>query len=191
VNDDNTGRGSTAHNSYVIVRSWQRSAAAGLARDGTPFRQIAAGELGLRLQRSARLVDAARPRLEAVLANLPGTTNVAYVTDRDGIVLHSVGDTTQIVLFGLSPGYNWSEAAMGTNGAGTALATGHPVSVVGPEHFITAFANCTCTAAPIRDSDGAVIGAIDISSSVDDAPAWRIHLVVRTAQAIEADLRPA
>jgi transcriptional regulator of acetoin/glycerol metabolism len=175
----------------VIVASWGRSAAAGLGRGAARFRQVPAAELTMRLNRSAALIGAAAPFLDLAIERVVGRNAAAYIVDTDGIVLDSRGDPAQIVLFGLSPGYDWSERAMGTNGAGTALATGRPVAVIGPEHFLQAFANCTCTAAPIRGPDGGIVGAIDISSGGDEAEDWRIDFVVSLAEAIGAALRRA
>lgn len=137
---------------YAIVESWARSSAAVGGRNQEPkFTQVQADEFSRRLMASADFLNVAIPHLCGLMRNLPGQTHVAYITDADGIVLHSLGDQEQIQMFGLSPGFDWSESTMGTNGVGTALATKTPVAVVGDEHYLRAFENCTCTAAPISD----------------------------------------
>lgn len=172
----------------LIVQSWARSAAAGLARNASArFRSVGALELERRRRAAAALLRAARPVLERIRAELGGSV-VAYLTDADGIVLDSVGDLAQITVFALYPGYDWSEKAMGTNGAGTALASGRPVAVVGDEHFVRAFENCTCTAAPVRAPDGRVAGALDVSSTVADAYPGRLDYVIAMAERIEREL---
>jgi transcriptional regulator of acetoin/glycerol metabolism len=103
-------------------------------------------------------------------------------------VLISFGNAEQIATFGLSAGYDWSECTMGTNGAGTALALRKAVAVVGSEHYIRAFENCTCTAAPIFDAVRNLAGAIDVSSSVEEASPDRLSAVIATAREIEQDL---
>ena len=172
---------------YAIVESWRRSEAAGLDPSVPPkFRQVT--DLRERLKRCTDLIDVAKPRLHRLLTALPGKTNVVYVTDADGIVLFSAGDPRQLTQFGLTPGYDWSEAAMGTNGVGTALALKAPVAVVGPEHFNKAFEDCTCTGAPIFGYDRRLIGAVDVSSSVQDAAPERLSQVISVALDIEAEL---
>lgn len=174
----------------AILESWRRSARAGLARDGEPvFRRVPESNLRDRMQEAAQFLTIAVPMLDELIASLPGSTNVAYITDADGIVLHCVGDPATIATFGLSPGHDWSEQAMGTNGAGTCLRTGRPVVVEGSQHFKTAFENCTCTACPVRGAGGEVIGALDVSSSVADGDFRRIAEVARVADAIEQALR--
>lgn len=174
----------------AILESWRRSAAAGLTRDGEPvFRRVAESNLRDRQQEAAQFIAVAAPMLDELIARLPGSTNVAYITDGDGIVLHSTGDPATIATFGLSPGHDWSEQTMGTNGAGTCLRVARPIVVQGSQHFKTAFENCTCTACPVRGAGGEIIGALDVSSSVADADFRRIAVVASMADAIEEALR--
>lgn len=77
---------------------------------------------------------------------------------------------------------------MGTNGAGTALATGRPVVVQGDEHYLEAFRSFTCVAAPIRDGGGNLVGAIDLSTSLADGKPANIGLMSYVALMIERDL---
>ncbi|HVL57696.1 MAG TPA: PAS domain S-box protein, partial [Burkholderiaceae bacterium] len=63
-----------------------------------------------------------------------------------------------------------------------------PVAVIGPQHFVSAFADCTCVAAPVRGPDGAVVGALDLTTSVADACPPNAALIVYAAKMIERDL---
>jgi transcriptional regulator of acetoin/glycerol metabolism len=173
---------------WAIVASWNRCSHLSPGAE-PPFHRVSEAELRDRLERNGALVEAAVPRLAWLVRQLPGHSNVAYVTDADGIVLASEGSAEQLRLFCLLPGYDWSEARMGTNGAGTCLAAGRPMVVAGREHFLTAFQNCTCTAAPIRGPAGRLMGALDVSSSVADARAHRIGVVTEAALEIEGALR--
>ncbi|MBN1240051.1 MAG: GAF domain-containing protein [Gammaproteobacteria bacterium] len=172
----------------VILASWQRSFAAGLRRDGViDFQRVDDTELEAILERNRELIDVAKTHLDWISAFMSGTDHVAYVTDRNGIVLYSVGDLAHSDELCLTPGYDWSEAKMGTNGAGTAIAADRPIAVIGAEHFATAFEDCTCTGAPIHRG-GEVIGAIDISTSAADAQPDRIALVAHVAFVIDREL---
>ncbi|HET9579422.1 MAG TPA: GAF domain-containing protein [Usitatibacter sp.] len=174
---------------FSVVESWARCRAAGLDPDGpAAVRRVSASELRERRERHSTLLEAAEPLVLALHGSLGGTTTVSYITDAAGIVLWSVGDPLQLAQFSLSPGFDWSEASMGTNGAGTALVTSRPVVVAGVQHFKTAFQNCTCTAAPIRGPDRRTIGAVDVSSSVEEARVDRIRLVALLAAEIEMEL---
>jgi transcriptional regulator of acetoin/glycerol metabolism len=174
---------------YAIVESWTRCAHACLERAGQPdFHKVSDEELELRQKNAAALIELARPRLEELLHRVPGATKVAYVTDGDGVVLASAGAADQIAAFGLAPGYDWSERRMGTNGAGTAITTRAAVAVVGDEHFHTAFADFTCTAAPIYGHDRSIAGALDVSSSAAEARPERLAQVIQAADEISLEL---
>jgi transcriptional regulator of acetoin/glycerol metabolism len=172
----------------AIFESWSRSEKLGLDRTGSPsFRKINGSELQERLEKNRAFIEAASRHVPRLVKGLPGSSHVAYITDTDGIVLWSMGPPEQVGLFGLSPGHDWSERAMGTNGAGTCLQTLRPIVVAGDEHYQTAFHNCTCTAAPVL-SGGRLIGALDVTSSVEDANYRRIEKVVEVAGAIASEL---
>lgn len=170
----------------VILESWTRSAAAGVDAKGILLERVSEEELARRLEASEELLAAAKPHLHWLSASLAEVRHVTYVVDRDGIVLYSTGNAPELVeQAGLLPGYDWSEKRMGTNGAGTALIAAKPVAVIGPEHFVTAFDDCTCTAAPIRDTAGKIIAAIDVTTSVQDGEPSRLAQVAHAAVSVE------
>lgn len=61
-----------------------------------------------------------------------------------------------------------SENIVGTNAVSLCLHTGKPIQLVGPEHFNYHLHNNICSAAPIHDNDGRVIGALNIISKITD-----------------------
>lgn len=173
----------------VVVQSWQRSRAAGLDRNAAPgFRRVSEDDLARRLSANGVLVGIAIPHLRWLSEWFGARPHVAYLVDADGVVLHSEGDRPSIDLYHLSPGYDWSEAAMGTNGAGTALASGAPVAVIGCEHWATAWKNATCLGAPVLDRDGRPVGAIDISTDVQEGDADRLVVAAHVAYTISQEL---
>lgn len=119
----------------LIVDSWARCAAAGVGTQPSLCR-VPDGEIRERIRGNAELIRLSRRHLEWVSFSLRNISHVVYLVDRDGIVLHSVGNSPKILEeAGLLPGYDWSERTMGTNGAGTAIACGRPVAIVGDEHY--------------------------------------------------------
>lgn len=65
---------------------------------------------------------------------------------------------------GLYLGSIWKEDLQGTNGVGTCLATGQPISVVMDDHFATHNTPLTCTVAPIYSPDQKLVAALDVST---------------------------
>lgn len=174
----------------VILDSWRRSSAAGVVADAGTIRPVSISERELqrRLKENADLVAVAGSHLRWMSAALEDVPHVVYLVDRDGIVLDSTGTLPQICELGLMPGYDWSEARMGTNGAGTAISADQPVVVVGPEHYVDAFHDCTCAAAPIHDPNTDAIGAVDITTSAADGKPERLVLATYVARVIEHEL---
>lgn len=184
-------RGPGAAPADLILRSWTRSHAAGLDPSAPQLRvpRIPHRELRRLLAENRRLIEAARPHLHALSRDTP-VPHVAYIACVEGIVLHSTGDDeAQMEALGLLPGFDWSEATMGTNGAGTAIVEARPVTILGQDHYLEPLKGFLCTAAPLRDHDGRVIGAVDLSTSVDDGRPEILLRIIHAAAAIEADLR--
>lgn len=174
----------------VLLDSWQRSHAAGVDCQKPQFRRVSDTELEQRLRNNAGLLAAATPHLEWLTATMTTIPHVVYLTDRDGIVLHAAGNMTEseISQCGLLPGYDWSESAMGTNGAGTAIASNQPVAVLECDHYCRAWHRASCTAAPIHDPEGRVIGAVDITTSSEHSNPDRVVVAAHMAHTIERDL---
>jgi transcriptional regulator of acetoin/glycerol metabolism len=172
---------------WAIVESWNRCA--GLSAHAPPeFHRVSDDDLTGRIARAARLLEAARPRMHRLVHSVQDVA-VAYVTDAEGIVLACAGNDAQLRRYCLLPGYDWSEARMGTNGAGTCLVTGRPMVVSGAEHYVAALRDRACTAVPIRGPDARIVGALDVTTRVADARRDRMGRVTEAALEIEAQLR--
>lgn len=175
----------------AILESWARSRDAGVEPDpdDPAFRKVPDEELEEAMRASRALLRAAPPHLEWLSTVLNDTPHVAYVVDEEGIVLFADSPDPRLVeAWSLQPGYDWSEETMGTNGAGTALATSSTVAVFGPEHYVETNQGSTCLAAPVRGPDGGIAGAIDLSTSFSGWRPERLALVAYVAEMIETDL---
>ncbi len=152
----------------VIYQSWVRSNTTGIKPD-----QFAAPSLERNTPISkstydhAELRRATRASLTQIGELLSGAEAMLILTDADGVILETVGDSstlTKASKINLSVGGLWSEHASGTNGIGTALWAGQPVYVHGEEHFCEGMKAWSCAAAPIRDPiDRGIIGVINLS----------------------------
>ena len=152
----------------VIYQSWVRSNSTGIKPE-----QFAAPSLerGAPLAKSTFDQAELRRATQATMARigdlLSGAEAMMLLTDRDGVILETVGDRSTLSKAGkinLNVGGVWSEDASGTNGIGTALWMGQPVYVHGEEHFCEGMKAWSCAAAPIRDPiDHSIIGIINLS----------------------------
>ncbi|HEX5514471.1 MAG TPA: ATP-binding protein [Gammaproteobacteria bacterium] len=160
-----------------------------------PYHQVTADDLQRRRCANAALLGAACSHLDWISTLLANFTHTVCLADTDGILLKTVGNWPGADAVGLYPGHDWSEQAMGANGIGSAIATGEPTIVIAEAHVGPPFKARVCMAAPIRDSRGHIIGALDISTPVDEADPDRLLLATHAAavieQALDASVRVA
>jgi diguanylate cyclase (GGDEF)-like protein len=146
-------------------------------------------ELDALRERNGRLIAASAPFLVQSRGYLAQTGTVMILTDSEGVVLDVEGDPRirdMIRAFGMVPGNNWSEASIGTNAIGTALAVGQALQVHGAEHFCEPIQRWTCSATPIRDPlDGSTVGVLDITGLSRNYSPHSLPLVATTANSIE------
>jgi transcriptional regulator of acetoin/glycerol metabolism len=134
---------------------------------------------------SDRLVADAWEELDRLFATVGKAGCCLLLTDRDGIALErrgAAGDDKEFRDLGLWTGSVWTEASMGTNGIGTALADGRAVAVFRDQHFFSANIRLSCTTAPIRDYRGRLAGALDISTCRDDVNEMTLAILSQTVR---------
>ncbi|WP_300617394.1 sigma 54-interacting transcriptional regulator, partial [Dokdonella sp.] len=153
--------------SSVILESWQRCAARGMAARGRPEVEApTASQLHELQDRYESLRRLCRPELEALHASASAAGAIAILTGPDGLVLDAVGDAgflDKAARVSLRPGVPWSEGTTGTNAIGTALVERRPVEVRGGEHYFEPYRILSCSAAPILDPFGRLAGVLDLS----------------------------
>ncbi|MRV71172.1 GAF domain-containing protein [Duganella sp. FT92W] len=117
---------------------------------------------------------------------------VVLLTDCHGVTVDFQGDamnSRELRRAGLYLGSCWSEAEEGTCAVGTCIADQHALTVHQAEHFRTTNTGLTCSAAPILDTDGALLAVLDTSalSSPGDkrSQALVLQLVTLAAKMIE------
>lgn len=151
-----------------ILDSWLRSMDAGLDFGGKVQRRVVAGEdLARRRDRAAVVRRLAQAELETLAQQIAGSNFLLAFADTEGVILDLYADnrfamsgsTTAII-----EGSCWSEAICGTNGMGMALASGRSAAVSGLEHYLLTLGDISCTAVPVRDALGEVVGVLDASS---------------------------
>jgi len=109
----------------------------------------------------------AMAEIETLSQQIAGSNFLLAFGDRDGVILDVLEDqrfATSSSGASIVLGSSWAETVCGTNGLGTALASGRPVSISGPDHYSLYFSDIACTASPIRDAWGEVVGVLDASS---------------------------
>ncbi len=173
----------------AIVQSHERSAALGVSRIDRPDHSpIGRADLGLSLERNRRLHEHAAPVMEMLREQIARTESMVLLTDTSGTIIHAVGDDDfldRASKVALRPGANWSEGAKGTNAIGTALVDETPTIVHADEHYLHANHFLTCSAAPILDPRGNMLGVLDVSGDFRSYHKHTLALVRMSARMIE------
>jgi transcriptional regulator of acetoin/glycerol metabolism len=148
---------------------------------------VSVAQLRQRRERADPLCSIARVEM-AALARLLNAPVGVMLTDHGGVILGYTGAANFAEIArraGLREGAVWSEAAQGTNGMGTCLAMREPVLIETEEHFLAKNVALTCCGAPILDSCGNLVGALNISGHLRLSAAPTLALVRLAVQNIE------
>ena len=157
----------------LVAASWCRSGLkhgldAGAAQKPELVSQ---SDLTQRQRRHELMLEVARPLLDQLFQTVAATGCAVMLSDNDGVILEARsrdGDRDMFDQVGLTPGGIWSESREGTNGIGTCLVEGRPVTIHRDQHFACRNIGISCMDAPVRDAGGRLVGALDISSCRDD-----------------------
>ena len=158
-----------------ILRSWRRCADLGFDMHDARRHQevVTAAELRFAQQRNDVLQRFCAPALDRLVEFAQRSDALAILADAQGLVLETRGDPVFAVRasrVALMPGARWDEGEAGTNAIGTALAEGRAIMVHGDEHFFEPNHILTCSAMPINDPRGRMLGVLDLSGPARDVP---------------------
>lgn len=176
-----------------IMRSHQRSINFGVDYNRIYSSKILQGDaLQRKLEENRDLIVTTEPFMNQLYNFVKGSCFFAILTDEEGCILNVIGDEDVLaVAFDLEmvPGAYMNEEHIGTNAMGTALAEGIPVQVSGEEHFVKAYHRWTCSAAPIRNAEGEIIGTLNLTGYSHLVHSHTLGMVVAAVHAIEQMLR--
>jgi transcriptional regulator of acetoin/glycerol metabolism len=172
-----------------ILASWARCTSSGLDLAHPPsIEVVSSAELARRRDEHDFVRRLALAELETLQQQIAGSNFLLAFADREGVILDLYADQ-RFAMSGngedIMLGSRWTEASRGTNGLGTALATGRAVAVTGPEHYFIDLRHVSCIASPVRDALGQVVGVLDASSYVESRQRHTQALVQMAASQIE------
>lgn len=172
----------------VIARAWERCRKLGVdPRTGQCPQKVSSEELRTRLEKYEVLLKAAAPFMESLYQFVRSSGFVVLLADADTCILKAIGtenaDARAAVYH--TPGAFWKEEYAGNTAIGTALIEGTPLQIRALEHYCEDLFAWTCSAAPIRDPDGKIIGVLDMSGSEELVHCHTLGMVVAAVTAIE------
>ena len=137
------------------------------------------------------LIDIAKPIMKKMHSLVGETKNLISLHNPDGYMLYSCGDEYYAEMeteSSFSLGVCWQERYIGTNGITLAVLEDSPVQVYGAEHYCAAQHDGTCSAAPIHDRDGKIIGVLNMAGKDWSGTLHTLGLVALASFSIENQL---
>ncbi len=149
-------------------------------------------ELSQRLADNRYFLDIAVAQIKDLYQFVAGAGFVVNIADKKGYILHILGDPhllNKMAKGNCSPGYRWTEKDVGTSVISLSLARGIPVQINDDEHFCRRGHGSTCSASPVFDSEGQIMGIIALSGVAKKVHPHTLGMVITAASAIENQLR--
>lgn len=175
-----------------IVDSWQRCVKAGVNPYNNSLHQaMDSFALDKKMKETETLIHIAKPFMANLHKFVEGSGFVVVLTDENGYILEMFCDEHMRhnpLSRNFFPGANWHEKEAGTNAIGTALELRQPLQVSGAEHYCQKHHCLTCSSAPLFDTNGQLIGVLDLSGASHASHQHTLGMVVAAAEAITAQL---
>ncbi|MDT4921270.1 MAG: hypothetical protein QOI15_2172 [Pseudonocardiales bacterium] len=193
--DEYLSEGRLNHVRGPIADSWSRSVAAGVDPSHAQAPTLLADRGDVRERWEGHPLEAVAPLIRRWLGPLAADSeHLIVVSNADGLLLWIDGDATirsaAADAMNFVEGSLWSEAGVGTNAIGTALAADHLVQVHAAEHLSEIVHGWSCSAAPVHDpEDGSLLGIIDLTGRAADVTPAHAAITLAVGRAVEAQLR--
>lgn len=177
----------------IIYESWKRSKAYQVSPLEIKDKVLDEASLKKVISYKKDLISVAHSYIHNLYSFVKGSNFIIALTDEQGYVIDMIGHDAQIQArakrSGLSIGCNRSEKYAGTNGIGTCLFTEQPIQIWGSEHYIKPHHNYVCSAAPIKNSKGAVIGCLDVIGPTESISSHTLAMVCAAVDGIEKEMK--
>ncbi|KRU24552.1 Fis family sigma54 specific transcriptional regulator [Clostridium sporogenes] len=173
----------------IIKKSHERSVYFGIEENRIFPKKILKGkEITNNIEKNDKFLKVASPFIDILYDFLKGSEFFIILTDKEGCILKIIGDKEVMDIannLNMVVGAFMSENSIGTNAMGTAIKEDIPIQISEREHFIKAYHRWTCSAAPIHDINGDIIGCLNLTGDRDRVHSHTLGLVVAAVKSIE------
>lgn len=176
-----------------ILESWQISRYYKVEPYNLEHQRLSAKEMELLHEQHRDLLTIAIGEVDKLYSFIAGSNVFIILTDREGVVLYSIGDEKNLLQSGphtrLTKGSTWEVGEAGTNSIALCLAQKRPIQVYGNEHYKNHYKTHTCSGAPIRGPHDDIVGTINISGFANEITSHTLGMITNTASTIEHALK--
>jgi sigma-54 dependent transcriptional regulator, acetoin dehydrogenase operon transcriptional activator AcoR len=177
----------------VVEQSWKRCLTDyNLLPDAVPRASVLShSEIRMLMEQGEEFMRIAEPEIERLFRRLVDSEYLVSLASPQGAMVLFRCDyqyLSDLAGSGVIPGSIWTEDQQGTNGVGTCLRVGKPVTIAGTEHYGSAIQRLTCLTAPVLGRNGAIESVINVTTARQaDARMNRMvqDIVERSARRIE------
>ncbi|MCT4593471.1 MAG: sigma 54-interacting transcriptional regulator [Anaeromicrobium sp.] len=177
----------------IIQNSHKRCITIGIDKNiKKPIRILSGKKLDRILKKNSLFISVAYPFMKLLEEFLDGTGFLIDLTDCHGNIISIMGNESIIAHannMGMGLGTDMSEQSCGTNSIGTALHENCSIQMAGKEHFINIFHIWTCSCSPIHDTQGNIIGCLNVTGFYNSVHPHTLGFVFSTAELIENKLK--
>jgi Transcriptional activator of acetoin/glycerol metabolism len=171
-----------------ILSSWLRCKKYKIDTENGRGKEIPKEEFEKILDEHKELIEIAIPVMVDIFKLLKETDYSIVLTDENAVILEVIGNEKIMdknIKLHFLKGCEWTEENVGTNAIGTCLYLNKPIRTLGAEHYCKKQHGWTCSAAPIHDDKGKIIGIIDLSGHFYEFHSHTLGIVVEAANAIQ------
>lgn len=172
--------GTTSDLDERVLRAWARSGAAGISPDQEGPTHILEGPEINEARARTPLGAVAADVVASVADTSAAGRHLVVLTDARGCLLWRSGSPSILRsadAIAFAEGADWSESGIGANAISLALESGSLSHAMAGEHYVRAHHGWTCTASPVRDATGTVVGVLDVSHPLRYSTAETASLV--------------
>lgn len=172
-----------------IIKSWIRSVDNNVDPQHNEAIYISEEKFITKIKESSDFIRSAVPYMRNLYNSFKGAGCTVIVADKSCCVLEVIGDKEDIKKI---KAHNkralCKEEYIGTNAIGTTIYLDKAIQILGPEHFALENHNLSCSACPVHDREGNLIGCLSISCILEDANPHILSMVTAAAGAIERQI---
>ncbi|MEA4926953.1 MAG: sigma 54-interacting transcriptional regulator [Syntrophomonadaceae bacterium] len=171
-----------------ILESWKRCKKLNVNPYQKAAPMVSPDLLEERKNNNRQLIEVANKTMEDTYNFIKGSEFMFGLFDKDGYALKILGDQEVIERTkagNWQEGSCWNELGAGTNGVSLAIIEDRPLQVRGFEHYCRCSHYWACSAAPIHDLNGNLLGVLDLTGRYDLVNPHTLGIVVSAAKSIE------
>lgn len=176
----------------LIEKSHKRSEDYGINKDINHSKIILTGyELNKVLEINKELIEISKPYIDNVFESVGDKDFIIILTDNNGCIIYIKGAEEikdELEKLNLKVGAYMDEKNIGTNAMSIAISEDRCIQITANEHYISILQSLTCSAAPIHNSKGEIIGTLNLTGKSNMKHPHTLGLVIFGVTAIENEL---